>query len=44
MKEQIEKYTAEQIKILEGLAAVRKRLRCTLETPQWKVFTTWFMN
>ena len=25
MKEQTEKYTAEQIKILDGLAAVRKR-------------------
>jgi hypothetical protein len=31
MKEVVEQYTADQIKVLEGLSAVRKDLQCILE-------------
>lgn len=37
-------YGADQIQILEGLEAVRKRLVCTLEAPRREVSITWFMR
>ena len=37
-------YGAEQIQVLEGLEAVRKRQVCILEVSQLEVYTIWCMK